>query len=114
MKKFLAAFGALALASCGTTAPAYAKPRVEVTISTGQPYYGYDNRGYGDYRRYDRRYNNDYGFYVKYFRNAPSYYSGRCNYRDVVVRDPYTGRLVCMKRHKYYRYMQERQYRYYR
>ena len=107
-KKLLAAAGAVALASCTTGAPAYA-------ATDGPRYYQKDKGKHrGHYKIYrprdhwnnDRRYRGSQYYSWRYFSRYPSYYPGRCynNYRTIIVRDPYTGRLVCMPRYDYNRY----------
>lgn len=118
MKKLL--IGALALAVVAGAVPAQAQVSGGITVTLGRPSYdnnyGYDNRyGYNNdsYRynrghRYDRtRRGNEY-LYYRYFQRQPSAYGNQCGVRwDVLVRDPYTGRLVCMDRSEYERYTYE-------
>jgi hypothetical protein len=63
--------------------------------------YGYQPYSY---YHYNRRYSDNL-YYWRYFSRLPSYYPGRCNrYDEIVVRDPYTGRRVCMPRYDYNRF----------
>ena len=126
MKKLLVGAIALGLASAVVSSPAYAEHneyqqqyhhkhggRVTfgITIGNTSPYnynnryYDYNN-SYYDYNN-DNRYRNDRFLSYRYFSRLPSYYPGRCNYTDVVVRDPYTSRIVCMSRYEYERYRYE-------
>lgn len=140
MKKLLAGAVALALASCAAGSPAYAadnnRPRYEqqhkkqderrehrsderrydhhrntpnVTFGVILGNQGYPT--YGHYERNDRRWRDSSFLYWRYFRNAPSYYPGRCNpHYTVILRDPYTNRLVCLTRENYSRYRYEMRY----
>lgn len=114
MKKLLAAL-ALGAAAVSLSAPAAAQDvrgRVSITIGDndryGRDYYGRPQ--YNQQYRVKRHHDNEY-LYWHYFANARSYYAGRCNtYRDVVVQDPFTRRLVCLDRNLYQRYLYERRY----
>ncbi len=119
MKKLLVAL-ALGAAAVSASAPAAAQDvrgRVSITIGEqsryGQDYYGRPQYGYGQQYNNNRgygvtRHRNENFLYWKYFANARSYYPGRCfQGYDVVVRDPRTGRLVCMNRGQYERYRYE-------
>ena len=110
--KVLATFGAASiLAACGTTAPAYAADRVEASYYDHGKKRGHYKRNKHNRRviivhpRHDRYYPR-YGYSRNIYSRYPSYYRGRCynDYRTVIVRDPYTGRLVCMPRYDYDRY----------
>lgn len=96
MKKILAALGALTL-STAVAIPATAKPSISLIISTDR-----EHRGYYDY---DRRYRQDMR---RYYSRQPSYYPGRCYpARHVVVRDYYTGRLICVDKRDYRRMVRQ-------
>lgn len=95
MKKILIPLLGLAVAGCSTLSPVYADVGYQRVI--GQPH---DNGNhYGRYKNQRDYYGRSYGYYSRY----PSYYPGRCynDYYTVIVRDPYTGRLVCMPRYDY-------------
>lgn len=90
MKKILAVISAIAVLGASTAATAQS---FSITIQ---------DRYEQNYRQPDR-----FDRYVyerearRFYARQQSYYSGRCERRDVIVRDPYTGRLVCVNRHEY-------------
>jgi hypothetical protein len=95
MKKILAVISAIAVLGASTAATAQS---VTFSIQT-QDRYERDYR-YRDHQdRFDR--------YVqerearRWYAMQRSYYRGRCERHDIVVRDPYTGRRVCVDRYEY-------------
>lgn len=114
MKKLLALAGAAALASCAAGSPAYAADdgynRHQVERQYRNWEHRNDRRDRWERRKHwdNRRRNHDY-YSWHYYRPYPSYIYGRCNpVYNVRVVDPYTGRIVCMPRHVYQRYYQDR------
>ena len=72
-----------------TSAPAQAQ---SFSLTIGTDNHRYEQRR--DYHRYDRR---DYERRERHFYSQQrSHYRGRCYRNDLVVRDPYTSRLVCV------------------
>jgi hypothetical protein len=112
MKKLLALAGAAALAACAAGSPAYAAERDGYNRHQVENQYRVFN--HRDYRHnrgkhWDRRYRNPDFYSWHYYRAYPSYIYGRCDPRwNVRAIDPYTGRVVCLPRHVYHRYYQDR------
>lgn len=106
MKKILAVISAIAVLGASTAATAQS---FSFSIQT-QDRYERDYR-YRDHQdRFDR--------YVhqrelrRWYAMQPSYYRGRCERYDVIIRDPFTNRIVCADRREYQRIVREqRRYR---
>lgn len=106
MKKLaIAAMASLLLIS---SAPVQAQS-LSVTIGTQDHRYEqrrdhprYDRR---DHHRYDRR---DYERRERrFYSQQPTYWRGRCRGYDIVVRDPYTNRMVCANRDQHRQFYRE-------
>lgn len=102
MKNTLAIIAAVALLGAGTAANAQSW---SIT-------FGSQDRYERDYRYRDHR---DDREIRRWYANQRSYWSGRCYRNDVVLRDPYTGRRICVNAREYdrfvHRYGQPRRYR---
>lgn len=63
-----------------------------------------------DYDRYEQRYDyrNDYRHRRaeerRFYSRQPTYWQNRCSRHDIVMRDPYTNRLLCVNRREYERF----------
>ena len=92
MKKLLVALAAV-VALGSATAQAQS---VSIRVGEQPRYEHYQDRSYNYERRSaDRR----------FFARQPSYYRGsRCHRWDIVIRDPYTSRLVCVNKEEYRRH----------
>ena len=95
MKKLLAGVLALSLVGAASAAPAQS-----LSVQVGpdrhheQRYERHDDR-----RRYEQ---NRRQYERRYYSRQRSYYGNRCNPRyEEVVRDPYTGRRVCVNRQEH-------------
>jgi len=96
MKKTLAILSAIAILGAGTAAAAQSW---SITIGT-QHERDYHYRDPFDRYVYQRELR-------RWYAMQPSYYRGRCERSDVIVRDPFTGRIVCVDRREYRRIVLE-------
>jgi len=98
MKKLaIAAMASLLLIS---SAPAQAQ---SLSVTIGAQDHRYEQRR--DHHRYDRR---DYERRERrFYSQQPTYWRGRCRGYDIVVRDPYTNRMVCANRDQHRQFYRE-------
>lgn len=98
MKKLaIAAMASLLLIS---NAPAQAQ---SLSVTIGAQDHRYEQRR--DHHRYDRR---DYERRERrFYSQQPTYWRGRCRGYDIVVRDPYTNRIVCANRDQHRQFYRE-------
>lgn len=83
-----------------TSAPAQAQ---SLSVTIGAQDHRYEQRR--DHHRYDRR---DYERRERrFYSQQPTYWRGRCRGYDIVVRDPYTNRMVCANRDQHRQFYRE-------
>lgn len=113
MKNKLATAVALGLAACAVSSPAIAADHHNNHSRYERQHNGNSHRVWSEHNyygnNYDRRFRGNSYYHWRYFYRYPSYYEGYgCDRRyNVIVRDPYTLRYVCMPRYDYDRYNME-------